>query len=60
MKILANELLSFKDDLNDYHHDDIIIVRTQDDYIFIYDDVSCHKIVEIAQFLDIEEFKVMI
>ena len=60
MKILADGLLLFKDHFIDYHNDDTITIRIQDDYIFMHDNVSCHKIVEIAQFLDVEEFKVMI
>ena len=51
---------SFRDDFIDYHDDNIIIIRIQDDYILMYNDISCHKIVEITQFLDIEELKIMI
>lgn len=51
VEILADGLLSFKDDLIGYHADDTIIVRIHDD-IFVHDGVSCDKTAEVAQFFD--------
>ena len=59
IEILADGLLSFKDDILGAVDEDTIIVRDPDDLIFMQDGAPCHRMDDVKQFLAEEEIKVM-
>ena len=59
IEILAEGLLSFKDDILGAVDEDTIVVRDPDDLIFMQDGASCHRTTDVADFLAEEEIKVM-
>ena len=59
IEILAEGLLSFKDDILGAVDEDTIVVRDPDDLIFMQDGAPCHRTIDVADFLVEEEIKVM-
>ena len=59
LEVLAEGLLSFKDDILGAVDEDTIIVRNPDDLIFMQDGAPCHRTADVKQFLAEEESKVM-